>query len=69
MPRHLALRIGLVVVVVLGSIWYLYPPKKSIKATVTFTPAAAGSFNQTLMIESNDPLHLTKTVAVTGTGK
>jgi preprotein translocase subunit SecD len=30
MRRHLALRIGLVVVVVLGSIWYLYPPKKTI---------------------------------------
>ena len=30
MRRHLALRIGLVVVVILGSIWYLYPPKKTI---------------------------------------
>jgi preprotein translocase subunit SecD len=30
MPRHLALRIGLVVVAVLGSFWYLYPPKKTI---------------------------------------
>ena len=30
MPRHLAVRIGLVAVVVLGSFWYLYPPKKTI---------------------------------------
>jgi preprotein translocase subunit SecD len=30
MRRHLAVRIGLVLVVVLGSIWYLYPPKKTI---------------------------------------
>jgi preprotein translocase subunit SecD len=30
MPRQLAFRIGLVVVVVLGSLWYLYPPKKTI---------------------------------------
>jgi preprotein translocase subunit SecD len=30
MRRHLPLRIGLVVLVVLGSIWYLYPPKKTI---------------------------------------
>src|SRR5881396_200103 len=30
MPRHLWLRIGLVVVVILGSIWYLYPPRKTI---------------------------------------
>jgi preprotein translocase subunit SecD len=30
MPRHLAVRIGLVVLVVLGSAWYLYPPKKTI---------------------------------------
>ena len=30
MRRHLWLRIGLVVLVVLGSIWYLYPPKKTI---------------------------------------
>ena len=30
MPRRLWVRIGLVVVVILGSIWYLYPPKKTI---------------------------------------
>jgi preprotein translocase subunit SecD len=30
MRRHLQLRIGLVLLVVLGSIWYLYPPKKTI---------------------------------------
>jgi preprotein translocase subunit SecD len=30
MRRHLGLRIGLVVLVILGSIWYLYPPKKTI---------------------------------------
>jgi preprotein translocase subunit SecD len=30
MRRNLWLRVGLVVVVVLGSIWYLYPPKKTI---------------------------------------
>ena len=30
MRRRLWVRIGLVVVVVLGSIWYLYPPKKTI---------------------------------------
>src|SRR5947208_16197924 len=30
MRRRLWLRIGLVVVVILGSIWYLYPPKKTI---------------------------------------
>jgi preprotein translocase subunit SecD len=30
MRRHLGFRIGLVVVVVLGSLWYLYPPKKTI---------------------------------------
>jgi preprotein translocase subunit SecD len=30
MRRHLPLRIGLVVVVVLGSIWYLIPPRKTI---------------------------------------
>src|SRR5262245_24324219 len=30
MRRHLALRIGLVAIAVLGSIWYLYPPKKTI---------------------------------------
>jgi preprotein translocase subunit SecD len=30
MPRRRWLRIGLVVVVILGSIWYLYPPKKTI---------------------------------------
>jgi preprotein translocase subunit SecD len=30
MPRHLWLRIGLVAVAVLGSIWFLYPPKKTI---------------------------------------
>jgi preprotein translocase subunit SecD len=30
MRRHLWLRVGLVVVVILGSIWYLYPPKKTI---------------------------------------
>jgi preprotein translocase subunit SecD len=30
MPRHLRVRIGLVVLVVAASIWYLYPPKKTI---------------------------------------
>jgi preprotein translocase subunit SecD len=30
MRRNLSVRIGLVVVVILGSIWYLYPPKKTI---------------------------------------
>ena len=30
MPRHLRVRIGLVVLVVLASLWYLYPPKKTI---------------------------------------
>jgi preprotein translocase subunit SecD len=30
MPRHLAMRIGLVALVVLGSIWYVYPPKHTI---------------------------------------
>jgi preprotein translocase subunit SecD len=30
MRRHLWVRIGLVAVVVLGSFWYLYPPKKTI---------------------------------------
>jgi preprotein translocase subunit SecD len=30
MRRHLAVRIGLVALAVLGSIWYLYPPKKTI---------------------------------------
>jgi preprotein translocase subunit SecD len=30
MRRHLWLRVGLVAVVILGSIWYLYPPKKTI---------------------------------------
>lgn len=30
MRRHLAARIALVVVVILGSIWYVYPPKKTI---------------------------------------
>src|SRR5262245_12855646 len=30
MRRNLGLRIGLVVLVVLGSLWYLYPPKKTI---------------------------------------
>ena len=30
MPRGLWLRIGLVAVVVLGSMWYLYPPRKTI---------------------------------------
>ena len=30
MPRNLGFRIGLVVVVLLGSLWYLYPPKKAI---------------------------------------
>ena len=30
MPRNLGFRIGLVAVVLLGSLWYLYPPKKAI---------------------------------------
>jgi preprotein translocase subunit SecD len=30
MPRNLGFRIGLVAVVLLGSFWYLYPPKKAI---------------------------------------
>ncbi len=30
MPRRLWLRVGIVAIVVLGSIWYLYPPKKTI---------------------------------------
>jgi preprotein translocase subunit SecD len=30
MPRHLRVRIGLVLLVVAASIWYLYPPKKTI---------------------------------------
>src|SRR6185436_896451 len=30
MRRQLAYRIGLVVLVVLGSLWYLYPPRKTI---------------------------------------
>jgi preprotein translocase subunit SecD len=30
MPRHLRVRIGLVVLVVVASLWYLYPPKKTI---------------------------------------
>lgn len=30
MPRHLWLRIALVIAVVAGSVWYLYPPRKSI---------------------------------------
>ena len=30
MPRHLRVRIGLVVLVVAASLWYLYPPKKTI---------------------------------------
>jgi preprotein translocase subunit SecD len=30
MPRHLGLRIALVVVVVVVAVWYLYPPKKTI---------------------------------------
>ena len=30
MPRHLRVRIALVVLVVAASIWYLYPPKKTI---------------------------------------
>jgi preprotein translocase subunit SecD len=30
MRRNLPVRVGLVVVVILGSIWYLYPPKKTI---------------------------------------
>jgi len=30
MPRHLGLRIGIVVAAILGSLWYVYPPQKSI---------------------------------------
>src|SRR5947209_10421141 len=30
MPRHLRLRVGLVLVVVAVSVWYLYPPKSAI---------------------------------------
>ncbi|HEV8616792.1 MAG TPA: protein translocase subunit SecD [Methylomirabilota bacterium] len=30
MPRNLGFRIGLVAVVLVGSLWYLYPPKKAI---------------------------------------
>jgi preprotein translocase subunit SecD len=30
MPRHLRVRIALVVLVVVASVWYLYPPKKTI---------------------------------------
>jgi preprotein translocase subunit SecD len=30
MPKHLGWRIGLVVVVLLGSLWYLYPPREAV---------------------------------------
>ncbi len=30
MPRYLGLRIGIVVAAILGSLWYVYPPQKSI---------------------------------------
>jgi preprotein translocase subunit SecD len=49
MPRHLWVRVGLVVVVVLGSIWYLYPPKKTINLGLDLQ----GGIHLTLGVETD----------------